>query len=118
MEYLKSYVISPIQTLLDSPPDIYSILILLLVLFLSLKILDYARRVITFWVVLIFRLVFWGSILSGAFYAYSVGWEKSFRDAAWILGLLEGFVRQILADRGSSSDGKSGASGYGMGRGR
>ncbi|EEP78551.1 predicted protein [Uncinocarpus reesii 1704] len=105
--YAEPYIITPINTLLNSPPDLYSILILFIILVISLKVLDYARRVITFWIILFFRLVFWGSILGGGYYVYTVGWGKASQDAAWILGLLEGFIQRVLAENDAS--GKSGS---------
>ncbi|ODH33127.1 hypothetical protein ACO22_03318 [Paracoccidioides brasiliensis] len=102
-EYLQPYVISPLYTLINSPPDLPSVLILCVILYLSLRILDYARRIIAFWVVLLFRLVFWGSILGGGYYVYVVGFEKASRDVGWLLGVLEGFIEEFVA---SSWDGK------------
>lgn len=93
--------------MLNSPPDFFSILILLFLFIISLKILDYTRRVIVFWVTLAFRLVFWGTILGGAWYAYSVGWEKAARDAAWMFGLIEGFIQQLLAASGTQDGSES-----------
>ena len=95
--YVEPYVLRPLDTMLNSPPDLFSILVLLALFVVSLKILDYTRRVITFWVVLVFRLAFWGSVLGVVWYAYSVGWEKASRDAVWAFGLLEGFVQELLA---------------------
>ncbi|KAI1977353.1 hypothetical protein LOZ53_000846 [Ophidiomyces ophidiicola] len=106
--YAEPYLINPLNTLINSPPDLYSILILFFVLVISLKILDYARRVITFWIVLFFRLLFWSAILGGGYYVYQVGWVKASQDAAWILGLFEGFIRQVIAESDASSkNGKS-----------
>ncbi|KAK2841598.1 hypothetical protein FQN49_006098 [Arthroderma sp. PD_2] len=106
LTYIQPYILSPINALLASPPDLYSILALLLIFFISLKVLDYARRVIMFWVMLVFRLVFWGVVLGGAWYAYTVGWEKVWHDTAWVLGLLEGFIQQLIADNSSSGGGR------------
>lgn len=94
--FLGPYVLSPIQTMLNTPPDLFSVLILVFLFIISLKILDYTRRVIVFWVTLIFRLVFWGTIIGAGWYAYSVGLEKAAKDAAWIFDLLEGFVQELL----------------------
>ncbi|KAF3483226.1 uncharacterized protein GIQ15_02550 [Arthroderma uncinatum] len=108
LTYLQPYILTPINALLNSPPDLFSILALLLIFFISLKVLDYARRVIMFWVMLVFRLAFWGVVLGGAWYVYTVGWEKTWRDAAWVLGLLEGFIQQLIANNPSSSGGGRG----------
>ncbi|KAG5294753.1 hypothetical protein I7I48_11411 [Histoplasma ohiense] len=96
-QYLQPYLLAPLQTLLSSPPDLASLLILALILFISLRVLDYARRIITFWVMLVFRLVFWGSVVGAAYYVYVVGWERAAREAGWLLGLFQGFVEELWA---------------------
>ncbi|KAL2363948.1 hypothetical protein RJZ56_003158 [Blastomyces dermatitidis] len=97
-QYLQPYFLTPLQTLLNSPPDLTSLLVLCLLLFISLRVLDYARRIITFWVMLVFRLAFWGSVIGGAYYVYVVGWERAGREAGWLLGLLQGFVEEMWAN--------------------
>ncbi|PGH05235.1 hypothetical protein AJ79_06846 [Helicocarpus griseus UAMH5409] len=108
-QYVQPYLLAPLHALLNSPPDIYSILTLCLVLFLSLKILDYTRRVITFWVMLIFRLAFWGSVIGGGYYVYTVGWERAARELGWLLGLLQGFIEELVANANTYGQGRSGA---------
>lgn len=76
-------------------PDLCSILLLALVLLLSLKVLDYTRRMIMFWVMLALRLVFWGSILGIGWYVYRVGLDNATRDAGWVWGVVEGFVHDF-----------------------
>ncbi|OJD11948.1 hypothetical protein AJ78_07381 [Emergomyces pasteurianus Ep9510] len=105
-QYLQPYLLTPLQTLLNSPPDITTLLILCLILFISLKVLDYARRVITFWLMLVFRLAFWGSVIGGAYYVYVVGWERAGREAGWLLGLLQGFVEELWA-KGAEGPGQA-----------
>lgn len=73
-------------------PDLISIILLAVILLISLKVLDYARRVIMFWVLLAFRLVFWGTVLGLAWYAYRVGVENAARDLGWVWGVVVGFV--------------------------
>lgn len=76
-------------------------------LLISVKILDYVRRVVVFWVTLAFRLVFWGAVFGCGWYVYSYGLATALRDATWLFGLAEGFVRQFLAGVGESSGGES-----------
>jgi hypothetical protein len=109
--YVPPYITSSVNSLLSSPPDLFSILLLFLLFIISLKVLDYARRVITFWVVLVFRLVFWGSLFGAAWYVYSVGWERAAGEAAWVLGLLEGFVQHLLASA-ANQDSRGNSSSY------
>lgn len=73
-------------------PDLISIILLAIILLISLKVLDYARRVIMFWVLLAFRLVFWGTVLGLAWYVYRVGVENAGRDLGWAWGVVVGFV--------------------------
>jgi hypothetical protein len=105
-EYLDPYVVQPLSALLaSSTPDLLSVLLLLAILYISLRILDYARRVVMFWVLLIFRLVFWGSVIGAGLYVYNVGVEKTSRDIGWLWGVAQGFVGDIT----SSSPSKSGS---------
>ncbi|KAJ5301861.1 hypothetical protein PENANT_c002G02713 [Penicillium antarcticum] len=93
---LQPYLIEPLSTLLTSysgaMPDLLSICLLAIIILVSLKILDYAFRMIMFWVVLAFRLVFWGSLIGVGYYVYRVGVEDAARDAGWLFGVVMGFV--------------------------
>ncbi|KAJ5494309.1 Nuclear pore assembly and biogenesis protein APQ12 [Penicillium fimorum] len=93
---LQPYLIEPLSNFLasysSSMPDLLSIFLLAVILFVSIKIIDYAYRVVMFWVTLAFRLVFWGSILGVGWYVYSVGIENAGRDFGWIWGVVYGFV--------------------------
>ncbi|KAJ6143181.1 Nuclear pore assembly and biogenesis protein [Penicillium samsonianum] len=93
---LQPYLIEPVSSFLasysSSMPDLLSIFLLAIIIFVSLKILDYAYRVVVFWVTLAFRLVFWGSILGVGWYVYSVGVENAGRDFGWLWGVVYGFV--------------------------
>ncbi|KAJ5587644.1 Nuclear pore assembly and biogenesis protein APQ12 [Penicillium hispanicum] len=100
--YVQPYIIEPLSSLLASTstvamPDLFSIVLLALVLLISLKVLDYTRRMIMFWVTLAFRLVFWSSILGIGWYVYRVGVENAGRDAGWLWGVVEGFVQDFQA---------------------
>ncbi|KAG2415492.1 hypothetical protein HFD88_006683 [Aspergillus terreus] len=91
--YLDPYLIQPLATMLTSSmPDIVSVLILALVLILSLKILDYGRRLVMFWVSLALRLLWWAVLLSVVWYVYTAGVEKTGRDLGWVFGAMRGFV--------------------------
>ncbi|KAJ5689872.1 Nuclear pore assembly and biogenesis protein APQ12 [Penicillium macrosclerotiorum] len=98
--FVQPYLISPLSTLLASlvstgMPDLVTILLLAIILLLSLKILDYARRIVMFWVTLAFRLVFWGTLIGLGFYIYQVGFERASRDLGWVWGAAEGFVEDF-----------------------
>jgi hypothetical protein len=86
-------------------PDLLSICLLAIIILVSLKILDYACRVIMFWVVLAFRIVFWGSLLGVGYYVYRVGVEDAARDLGWLFGVVSGFVGDYV----EKSQGKAAA---------
>jgi hypothetical protein len=94
--FLQPYLIEPLSTFMasysSSMPDLLSICLLAIILLVTLKILDYACRVIMFWVILACRVIFWGSILGLGWYIYSVGFENASRDIGWLWGVLYGFV--------------------------
>lgn len=90
-------------------PDLLSILLLAIILLISLKILDYARRVVMFWVTLVFRVFFWGTVFGLVWYVWRVGVENAGRDLGWVWGVVEGFVgdfqgRAAAAASASASD--------------
>jgi hypothetical protein len=95
-EYLNPYMIGPFSSLLtSSTPDLVTVVLLLLILYISLRILDYARRVIMFWIFLILRLIFWGLVIGGGVYVYNVGAEKAVRDVGWLWGVFQGFAEDL-----------------------
>ena len=93
---LQPYLIEPLSTFLasysSSIPDLFSVFILIAILFVSVKILGYAYRVVMFWITLAFKLVFWGTIIGIGWYVYSVGVENAGRDFGWLWGVIYGFV--------------------------
>lgn len=93
---LQPYIIEPVSSFLASyssaMPDLLSIFLLAIIILVSLKILDYAYRVVVFWITLAFKLVFWGLVLSLGWYVYSVGIENAGRDFGWLWGVIYGFV--------------------------
>jgi hypothetical protein len=102
--YLDPYIIAPLDNLVNSPPDLSSILVLLVLLVISIQILDYMRRLVMFWVRLVLRLLFWSIVLSLAWYVYSVGWERAAREAGWLFGLVRGFMEELLNGKGNAND--------------
>lgn len=111
--YLEPYLIQPLSTFLvattnlsstTTMPDLLSILLLAVILLVSLKILDYTRRMVLFWVSLAVRLVFWGVLLGIGWYVYTVGVERAGREAGWVagwvMGLVEDFQRGVGEGRG------------------
>ncbi|KAF2018690.1 hypothetical protein BU24DRAFT_418214 [Aaosphaeria arxii CBS 175.79] len=52
----------PLYTRVLTAPDATSVLLLIVILFLSFKILDMAYRAVLFWVRLVLRIAFWGTV--------------------------------------------------------
>jgi hypothetical protein len=131
-DYIDPYIISPLQTLLagasitsSSPksvqgsggmPDIVSLLALIVIAFISFKVLDYVRKVVMWWVMLALKLCLILLAVQVGWYVSKYGWEKTLNDAGWAWGLLEGFLGETGAQiRGStrSRTATTGARGYG-----
>ncbi|KAJ5740634.1 Nuclear pore assembly and biogenesis protein APQ12 [Penicillium malachiteum] len=117
--YVQPYLIAPLSTLLTTTsttamPDLLTVLMFVTILFISLRILDYARRLVMFWVMLAFRVFFWGSLLGLCWYVYTVGVENAGRDIGWIWGVVMGFVQDFQA-RAAASAANSGGAGAGAG---
>ncbi|KAH7385593.1 nuclear pore assembly and biogenesis-domain-containing protein [Pyrenochaeta sp. MPI-SDFR-AT-0127] len=72
--------LSPLLTRLITQPDVASILALLAIFFISLKILDMMYRAVIFWVNMVLRLVFWGSILLVGLWVWNRGVEGFVED--------------------------------------
>lgn len=116
-EYIQPYLIEPLSTFLTTStamPDLFSIVLLVIIFYISIRVLDYARRVIMFWVMLAFRLAFWGSVLGFAWYVYRVGIDTAGRDVGWLFGVISGFIqdfqqRAVAAANANPHDPKSGA---------
>ena len=98
--YIDPYLIRPLSSLLSSSAstaDLLPVLITLLALYISLRILDYARRVIVFWVTLFFRLVFWSTALVFGLYVYQVGLERALTEVRWLVGVLLRVAGDLIA---------------------
>lgn len=70
--------------------SIFALLLLALILFITLRVLDYMRKTIIYWISLVIRLMFWIMVGLLVVYVYQRGPEKSFEDFGWIVGLLQG----------------------------
>lgn len=131
-DYIDPYIISPLQTLLTGAnttssssrsvqgssgmPDIISLLALVVIAFISFKVLDYVRKVVMWWAMLALKLCLILVAVQVGWYVSKYGWEKTLNDAGWAWGLLEGFLGETGAQmRGStrSRTATAGARGYG-----
>ncbi|PKY07595.1 hypothetical protein P168DRAFT_316085 [Aspergillus campestris IBT 28561] len=98
--YLNPYLIDPLSKLLASScPDYISVLLLIAILYISLKILDYARRVVLFWVRLVVRVLWWSAIFASGYYVYSVGLVQTGRDVGWVLAVSDRTASLVLISR-------------------
>lgn len=93
---LQPYIIEPVSKFLavyaSVMPDLMSLFLLAVIILISIKILDYAYRLVMFWIALAFKLVFWVSVLGLGWYVYNVGIENAGRGVGWVWGLICGFV--------------------------
>lgn len=80
----------PLITRLTTKPDLPSITLLLVVLYVSLKLMNMLRRAVVFWVMLAFRLVFWGGLGIAALYVYNRGIEDTIEDISRWYGIWMG----------------------------
>ncbi|KAF2833231.1 hypothetical protein CC86DRAFT_365182 [Ophiobolus disseminans] len=78
--------LSPLITRVITQPDVATVLLLLAIFFISLKILDMMYRAVIFWVNMVIRLVFWGSIVVLGLWVWNRGVDGFVDD---ISGLFE-----------------------------
>lgn len=50
-----------------------------------------------FWVMLVFKLAFWASVVGLGFYVYNVGVARAVAEAGWFFGLVQGFIEDFMA---------------------
>ncbi|CBX92596.1 hypothetical protein IAQ61_006016 [Plenodomus lingam] len=97
--------LTPFLTRLITQPDVASILLLLVALFISMKVLDMMYRAVLFWINLALRLAFWGGVLALGMWVWTRGPEGFVEDVTglteyWLAeyrrfsGEVEGFRRQ------------------------
>ncbi|CAI6247749.1 unnamed protein product [Periconia digitata] len=72
--------LSPLLIRVTTQPDVASLLALVVLLFVSLKILDMAYRAVMFWVRLVFRLVLWGTLAAMALWIWNRGADGFVQD--------------------------------------
>lgn len=59
----QTYILSPVLGQLSSSPDLATVVILVIILFISLKIMNMLYRTIMWWISLLTRLVLWSAVL-------------------------------------------------------
>ena len=76
---IKSYMF-PLLDQISKKPDLATIALLLIIIFVSLKILNMLWQTLLFWVGLARKLVFWGGLVSLAVWMYARGPEGVMED--------------------------------------
>jgi hypothetical protein len=126
---MMSPVLDRLTQALHRSPDIVVLAFFLTMLFLTIQILNWARRVVMFWTRMALRLVFWSAIIALGAMVWQRGLEATARDMMTIGQQLIGYaamVRDIwmreyqkyeAQERAGRAAGRSGA-GYAASRGR
>ena len=125
-EYINPYILSPLQSLFTGTagnnssgsstnsggmPDLLSLIALIVIAFISFKVLDYVRRVVMWWIMLALKLCLILVAVQVGWYVSQYGWEKTLNDAGWLWGLLEGFLGETGAQLGGSTRSRPTAAG-------
>jgi hypothetical protein len=79
---LKAYT-TPLLNALTQKPDLATLALLLLILFLSLKILNMLLSTVMFWLRLAFRVLFWGSLAIVGLWMWTRGPEGILEDLGY-----------------------------------
>ena len=98
---LRALANNALQSLSSDSPDIVTLLLLGLILLISLRVLDYIRRTLMFWIGVVARLGFFALLAASVLYVWQRGLEQSLGDFGWLWGLLEGLgdEGQRMGDR-------------------
>lgn len=83
---IRSYLL-PLLDQITKKPDLASIVLLLIILFLSLRILNMLWRAVMFWVRLAYRVVFWGGLVMAGLWIYSRGVDGAVEDVGYWTGI-------------------------------
>jgi hypothetical protein len=116
-DYIAPYILSPLQSLLPGTrsttsrsstnssgmPDLLSVLALIVIAFVSFKVLDYVRRVVMWWIMLALKLCLLLVVVQVGWYVSQYGWEKTLNDAGWAWGILEGFLGETGVQMGGNT---------------
>lgn len=76
---LKAYT-APLLNALTQKPDLATLALLLLILFLSLKILNMLVNTVMFWFRMLFRVAFWGGLAAVGLWMWTRGPEGVVED--------------------------------------
>lgn len=79
-----------LHSLSTDAPDILTLAILAIALIISLRILDYMRRTVLYWVRLAIRMGLWLAVGGLGFYVWRRGFDQSVEDFGFVWGFLQG----------------------------
>lgn len=79
-----------LQSLSTDAPDILTLAILAVALIVSLRILDYMRRTIIYWIGLAIRMSLWLAVGGLGLYVWQRGFDQSVEDFGYVWGFLQG----------------------------
>ncbi|KAL8381151.1 hypothetical protein RB595_005435 [Gaeumannomyces hyphopodioides] len=77
---------------LYSSPDVVILAFVLVVLFIALKLLNLARRIMLFWTRIAIRAAMWAVVVALVAFVWQRGIERSARDSAILAGKLAGYA--------------------------
>ncbi|KAL6706473.1 hypothetical protein ACN47E_005412 [Coniothyrium glycines] len=72
--------LTPFLTRLVTQPDVASIMLVIVIFFVSMKILDMMYRAVIFWINLVFQLVLWGGMAVLGVWIYTRGVDGFVQD--------------------------------------
>ncbi|KAF2153113.1 hypothetical protein K461DRAFT_293402 [Myriangium duriaei CBS 260.36] len=116
----QTYVLPPIDRLfrtLAAKPDVASVVLLIVLLFVSLKLLNLLYQAVMFWVRLIFRVVFWSAIIGVVAWVVSRGPDGVVDDVQRLADAWRGEYQYWQAREREGWVGGGGAGGRGRGYG-
>ena len=97
------YVLSnkALHSLSTDAPDILTLAILAIALIVSVRVLDYMRRTIMYWVGLAMKMGLWMTVGGLGLYVWQRGFDQSVEDFGYVWGFLQG-----LGDEGAKIGGQ------------
>ncbi|KAF2094554.1 hypothetical protein NA57DRAFT_80355 [Rhizodiscina lignyota] len=87
MSYKLGSILSSLLSHIQQSPDIASIALLLILLFISLKIVNLLFRTIMFWVDLFFKIAFYGGLAALGLWVWSRGIDGVEEDLSNLVGM-------------------------------
>lgn len=112
----------PLIDRVSQKPDLATIALLLIIFFLSLKLLDMLWQAVMFWLRLVRRIVFWGGLALLGLWMYNRGPEGAMEDIGYWFDVWAGEYRywkeqaetaRMVRDRVGNGRGRGGGAGDG-----